>query len=90
MLDSGHKILSPSTYNCSLCKMTHGILKEKQIWTQFRNESHLDMMFYHKDEFEKEYAKLFSAEKGAPAKSFRMVLGTLIIKEKLGTSDIET
>lgn len=55
VLDSGHKILSPGTYNCSLCKMTHGILREKQIWTQFRNEIHLNMSFYHKDEFEKEY-----------------------------------
>ena len=35
-------------------------------------------------EFEEEYAKLFSEEKGAPAKSFRMALGALIIKEKLG------
>ncbi len=42
------------------------------------------------DEFEGEYAKLFSAEKGAPAKSFRLALGTLIIKEKLGISDRET
>jgi IS5 family transposase len=42
------------------------------------------------DEFEEEYAKLFDTEKGAPAKSFRLALGTLIIKEKLGTSDRET
>ena len=41
-------------------------------------------------EFESEYASLFSEEMGAPAKSFRMALGSLIIKEKLGTSDIET
>lgn len=41
-------------------------------------------------EFEEAYAKLFKAEKGAPAKSFRMALGTLIIKEKLGISDRET
>ena len=41
-------------------------------------------------EFEQEYASLFSEEMGAPAKSFRMALGSLIIKEKLGTSDIET
>jgi len=27
---------------------------------------------------------------GAPGKSFRMALGALIIKEKLGTSDRET
>ena len=32
----------------------------------------------------------FSAEMGAPAKSFRLALGALIIKEKLGISDRET
>ena len=42
------------------------------------------------DDFEEEYAKLFSIEKGAPAKPFRMALGTLMIKEKLGISDRET
>jgi hypothetical protein len=42
------------------------------------------------EEFEQEYAELFSTEKGAPAKLFRMALGSLIIKEKLGISDRET
>ncbi|QLE40891.1 IS5 family transposase (plasmid) [Nostoc sp. C052] len=41
-------------------------------------------------EFESEYSSLFSPEMGAPAKSFRMALGALIIKEKLGISDRET
>jgi len=41
-------------------------------------------------EFEEEYAKNFSEEMGAPAKSFRIALGALIIKEKLGISDRET
>ena len=41
-------------------------------------------------EFETEYAEQFSAKQGAPAKSFRIALGALIIKEKLGTSDEET
>ncbi|BAY86316.1 putative transposase [Calothrix parasitica NIES-267] len=41
-------------------------------------------------EFEEEYASIFSEEMGAPAKSFRMALGALIIKEKLGISDRET
>jgi IS5 family transposase len=41
-------------------------------------------------EFEAEYAAMFSSEIGAPAKSFRMALGALIIKEKLGISDRET
>ncbi len=41
-------------------------------------------------EFEEEYAEKFSETMGAPAKPFRMALGALIIKEKLGTSDRET
>ncbi len=41
-------------------------------------------------EFEEEYAQNFSEKKGAIAKPFRMALGALIIKEKLGTSDRET
>lgn len=41
-------------------------------------------------EFEDEYAENFSEDQGAPAKSFRMALGSLIIKEKLGISDRET
>lgn len=41
-------------------------------------------------EFEQEYALKFSQEMGAPAKPFRMALGALIIKEKLGISDRET
>ena len=40
--------------------------------------------------FESEYAEQFSQGQGAPAKPFRMALGALIIKEKLGTSDEET
>jgi hypothetical protein len=42
------------------------------------------------DEFEEEYAKNFSIDMGAPALPFRVALGSLIIKEKLGTSDRET
>jgi hypothetical protein len=38
-------------------------------------------------EFESEYAQNFTTVMGAPAKSFRMALGALIIKEKLGISE---
>lgn len=40
--------------------------------------------------FESSYAAQFSERQGAPAKSFRMALGALIIKERLGVSDDET
>ena len=42
------------------------------------------------ESFESEYAEQFSPNMGAPAKPFRVALGTLIIKEKLGVSDAET
>lgn len=39
---------------------------------------------------EKLYAKNFPSKRGAPALTVRMALGALIIKEKLGLSDMET
>jgi transposase, IS5 family len=42
------------------------------------------------EEVETSYAEQFSSEMGAPAKPFRMALGSLLIKEKLGSSDDET
>jgi IS5 family transposase len=42
------------------------------------------------DELENRYASLFSEDQGAPAKPFRMALGSLIIKERLGITDEET
>jgi transposase, IS5 family len=41
-------------------------------------------------ELEGSYAEQFSERMGAPGKPFRVALGSLIIKEKLGTSDQET
>ena len=43
------------------------------------------------DEFEESYADQFAQSgQGAPAKPFRLALGSLIIKEKLGITDDET
>jgi hypothetical protein len=42
------------------------------------------------EEFEASYAAHFDPSHGAPAKSFRLALGALIIKERLGVTDAET
>lgn len=42
------------------------------------------------DRIEDAYGDLFCEDNGCPAKSARMALGALIIKERLGTSDRET
>jgi IS5 family transposase len=42
------------------------------------------------NDFEAKYASLFSKDQGAPAKPFRMALGSLLIRERLGLTDEET
>jgi len=49
--DIAHKTLSPSTYNCNLCKITHGLLKEKSEWTNFIQHIGVSCEFLHKNEF---------------------------------------
>lgn len=55
VLDIGHKLLSPKTYTCKLCSITHNTFSENKAWTKFRNQSKLDMVFYHLDEFEEAF-----------------------------------
>lgn len=55
LIDLGHKILSPETYDCSLCKLTHGPFTEIDQWRQFRTSVGVPMEFLHRDEFEKKY-----------------------------------
>lgn len=62
LLDGAHKILSPATYACSLCKLTHGPVTEKKSWTVFRAElkaAGKSLQFLHKDEFRREYRSKF-------------------------------
>ncbi len=55
LFDAGHKLFSPSTYQCSLCVLTYDTFTENSIWKTFRKESNLTMEFYHKDEFETKF-----------------------------------
>jgi hypothetical protein len=57
-LDMAHKVFSPKTYSCNLCQVTHGIFQEKKEWGTFVDElkaKGVSCLFYHKDEFYKEY-----------------------------------
>lgn len=55
LLDIGHKILSPQTYECNLCQITYGIVRETEEWKAFRESSTDELEFLHKDEFEEKY-----------------------------------
>ena len=58
--DFAHKIIQPSTYNCNLCKLTHGGLREKKSWKDFRKNTNIDLVFFHIDEYEEIYPKAHS------------------------------
>lgn len=55
--DFAHKILSPKTYLCNLCKLTHGNFREKKEWIDFRQNSNREFEFLHKNEFEETYPR---------------------------------
>ena len=55
ILDSAHKIVSPSSYSCHLCALTHDMFSEKKTWKTFVSNSEFDMHFYHRDEFKNEF-----------------------------------
>ena len=75
LLDSVHKVVSPSTYSCNLCNITYGVISEKKEWKEFRESSNIEMVFLHKDEFLKQYRS-----KWLPKYEFPIILS----KEKEG------
>ena len=61
LIDISHKLLSPKTYSCNLCAITHNTFTENKIWRNFKLTSKIDMSFYHIDEFIQRYPnKLFN------------------------------
>lgn len=57
LLDVGHKLFSPNTYQCNLCALTFNMFSENKQWKEFREESNIHMKFYHVDEFKKDFPK---------------------------------
>ncbi len=62
LLDTVHKVSSPKTYQCSLCTLTFDAFSENKQWKKFRSESTFEMVFLHKNEFQKKYASKFGAK----------------------------
>ena len=58
LLDVAHKLISPKTYQCKLCTITHDTFKENALWKQFRKNTSLPLVFLHSDEFEKQYKNI--------------------------------
>ena len=53
--DIAHKILSPKTYSCQLCSLTHGYFSVREEWVGFLKELDADCEFLHRDELKEKY-----------------------------------
>ncbi len=65
MIDSAHKALSPETYQCELCALTHGFFGAKKAWKDFMARINVDTQFYHLDDAPAELKGL-AQESGLP------------------------
>lgn len=74
LADAAHKILSPDTYRCNLCKVTHGWFTERTQWRDFVQSLDAECRFLHRDEFHQLFPSLrttalpavFRIDDGAP------------------------
>jgi hypothetical protein len=55
LMDSVHKVVSPATYSCPLCKVSHGAVSMRFEWRNFLGQLPNRKIFYHRDEFNKLY-----------------------------------
>jgi len=56
--DFAHKIISPKTYNCSLCALTHGNFTVHNEWTNFIKALKIPVKFLYKNDFKAIYPNI--------------------------------
>ncbi len=55
LTDIAHKLLSPQTYACNLCAITHTPLGMREEWKEFVEQLNIPLEFLHRDELRKQY-----------------------------------
>jgi len=55
LLDIGHKIVSPQTYACNLCAITHSTFTMRDEWKRFVTGLGVPVQFLHRDELAERY-----------------------------------
>ena len=53
--DMAHKVISPETYNCQLCMLTHGHFGMRDQWHEYLETLDSKIEFLHRDEFVKKH-----------------------------------
>ncbi len=58
LFDIAHKLVSPSTYPCSLCAATHGAFAMKAAWRDYLATLPEPAAFFHRPDFRAAYPAL--------------------------------
>lgn len=58
LADAAHKIVSPRTYQCDLCRITYGWFQERADWRAFIDGLGMDCEFLHRDQFRARFPDL--------------------------------
>lgn len=69
-----HIAVSPNTYECQLCAITYDIVSENNVWRDYRKDSEHDMVFLHRDEFERDYASQLAIQSSLDELDYPIVL----------------
>ncbi len=52
VVDFSHKIISPNSYQCELCSLTHGAFGPKEEWLKFIETLDYEVKFSYKNELD--------------------------------------
>jgi hypothetical protein len=55
--DIGHKLFSPQTYACDLCRITYGLFSVREEWRAFVEGLPVAAEFLHRDQFREQYGE---------------------------------
>lgn len=88
--DSLHKLISPDTYPCSLCALTHGTLRIDPGWKAFLARVPFEVVIYHRSDFRARYPDV-TAELPLVAREEGEALTLLIDRAELASlADVDT
>lgn len=85
LLGGAHKVLSPATYSCGLCTLTHGAFQERKVWRTFRRSHPVPMEFLYRKEFLQKYNGELDRKPEFPA---IWAAGAGILRLLLGAAEI--
>lgn len=94
LTDIAHKIISPDTYQCNLCNLTHGYFKARQEWVKFLSDLDADIEFLHRDEFLQKYPSYNQLTNRFPAifiqqdTGLKLWMGSEIINRMMSTKEL--